>query len=68
MRRGAPPSNISLAARTGGGEEEDGDEDKDGEDDEDDGEDDGERGPSPNEPSRGSSGRLWDIACGAWVS
>lgn len=64
LRRGAPPSNISLAARTGGGEEEDGDEDKDGED----GEDDGERGPSPNEPSRGSSGRLWDIACGAWVS
>ena len=64
LRRGAPPSNISLAARTGGGEEEDGDEDKDGED----GEDDGERGPSPNEPSRGSSGRLWDSACGAWVS
>lgn len=70
LRRGAPPSNISLAARTGGGEEEDGD-DKDGDDkdgDDKDGEDDGERGPSPNEPSRGSSGRLWDIACGAWVS
>ncbi len=69
LRRGAPPSNISLAARTGGGEEEDEDgedADKDGEDK--DGEDDGERGPSPNEPSRGSSGRLWDIACGAWVS
>lgn len=74
LRRGAPPSNISLAARTGGGEEEDEDgedadkdgDDKDGEDK--DGEDDGERGPSPNEPSRGSSGRLWDIACGAWVS
>jgi hypothetical protein len=60
LRRGVPPSNISFAARTGGG-------DDDADEDEDDADDD-ERLPSLNEPSRGSSGRLWGSACGAWVS